>query len=617
MCGIAGILNLDGRPFTDRAGLERMGESIAHRGPDGAGYFADGPIGLAHRRLSIIDVRSGHQPMSNEDDSVWIVFNGEIYNHRELRQILESRGHRYKTNSDTETILFAYMEYGEECVQQLQGMFAFAIWNQRTRQLLLARDRLGIKPLYYAFDGSRLIFGSEIKTLLRVIASAPNLDVESLDCFISLSYVPAPWTLFKGITKLLAGHLMSVTGGQVRTRSYWDLHYRPKVSLPDEELETELKTILTRAVESHLMSEVPLGVFLSGGLDSGFIVSTMTRQLKVPCQTFSIGYEGELSENELTEARSVATRFGTDHHEYRLGAMDFVKEMPAILRHMEEPIASPAIIPLYYLAKAAREHVTVVLSGEGVDELLGGYAIYRRMALAERLHQLGLLRRWFAMLEGVFSKTRYGRFLHDIALPFEKRYIGISSAFDGSEKKREFLLSLPEARLDQTLQRYHSLTVNEDVLDRMLYFDTKVWLVDDLLLKADKMTMASSMELRVPFLDHRVVEYCAQLPVRLKARGDKSKVILRQIMKESFPPEFLNRPKKGFPVPIARWFQGGLRNEISQAILDSGSLSRHLFRVRFLEGLVSKADDAMEANARKIWTLYQIEQWKTEFGVKL
>ena len=617
MCGIAGIFNHRDLKPVDPVLLKRMADAIVHRGPDDEGYLTSGPVGLAHRRLSIIDVKGGHQPMSNEDDSIWIVFNGEIYNHGELRPILEAKGHRYKSDCDTETILHAYEEYGDDCVSHLRGMFAFAIWDRPRQQLLLARDRVGIKPLYYSLDDGRVMFGSEIKALLAGRASGPHLDAESLDCFLSLSYVPAPWTLFKGIVKLPPGHVMKVAAGQVSVRSYWDVQYGQKWTASDADLEEELRELLTATVRDHLMSEVPLGVFLSGGLDSGFVVSTMAKRLNVPCRTFSIGYEEETAANELTEARAVAERFGTQHYEYRIGAADLIQTIPTILRHLEEPVASTAITPLYYLAKAAREEVTVVLSGEGADELLGGYGQYRRMLVADRMHRLRALRPAWHVLEALFGDSKAGRLCRDAAHPLEQRYLGISSAFNAQEKASLALPPFSDARLARTLSRYHGQTSRQDPLDRMLYFDTKVYLADDLLLKADKMTMASSMELRVPFLDHKVVEFCARLPVHLKRNGAVSKVLLRRVLAESFPPEFLNRPKKGFPVPMARWFQSGLQADMKRVLLDAGSFSRRLWPNGTLERLVQRAEQGGEATARKLWALYQLEQWKTIFEVRL
>ena len=343
----------------------------------------------------------------------------------------------------------------------------------------------------------------------------------------------------------------------------------------------------------------------------------MTQQLEVPCRTFSIGYEGDLAENELEEARSVASRFRTEHHEYPISATDFVKDIHAILRHLEEPVASPAIVPLFYLAKAAREHVTVVLSGEGADELLGGYAIYRRMMIVERLHRLRFLNPGLSALGTLLGETTAGRLSREIAQSLETRYSGISSAFRREEKRREVLLDFSEERFTKTLTHYHHLTRKEEPLDRMLYFDSKVWLVDDLLLKADKMTMAASMELRVPFLDHKVVEFCARLPVSLKRNGSTSKVLLRRILAQSFPPEFINRRKKGFPVPIAQWFKGNLRGVLQDAVLDAGSMSRRIFKEPFLEHLLAKSPEAVESNARKLWALYQLEQWRSVFGVSI
>ena len=617
MCGIAGITVLDGEGVVDEDIIHRMTQSMTHRGPDDEGYHVKGPIGLGHRRLSIIDVQGGHQPMSNKDASVWVIFNGEIYNHRELRQELEKKGYRHKTSCDTETIIHAYEEYGEACLHHLQGMFAFAVWDTRQKKLLLARDRLGIKPLYYFVRGNKLAFASEAKALLTVLPDAPSIDIQSLDCFLSLSYVPAPWTLFDGIIKLPAGHLLTVANGEVSVRKYWDLEFENKWSASEEELKERFRTLLMEAVQTHLMSEVPLGVFLSGGLDSSCIVYVMTQVLGVPCTTFSVGYEGDLAENEFDAARQVSNQFGTTHHEYRIGALDFVKELHNILWHLEEPIASPATIPLYYLAKAARQHVTVVLSGEGADELLGGYGVHRRMLLAESLHNLGIPDALLAGVEKFLGTSRLARVLHEVREPFEKRYRSIASALNDGEKKNELLVALSEDRLAKLLGRYHGMTKGQQTLDRMLFFDTKVWLVDDLLLKADKMSMASSMELRVPFLDHAVVEFCARLPVNMKIRGNESKVLLKKVLRDWFPAEFVSRPKKGFPVPIARWFQGSLRNDIREAILDSGSISRRILKLRFLEHLLESATKGVEANARKLWALYQLEHWKMVFGVKL
>ena len=385
MCGIAGILNLDGRPFADEARLHRMGDSIVHRGPDGHGYFTGGPVGLAHRRLSIIDVSSGAQPMFNEDSSIVVVFNGEIYNHLELRSVLESRGHIFRTHSDTEVILHAYEEYGLSFPTHLTGMFALALWDMKQRRLVLTRDRVGIKPLYYTVHNGQLLFASEIKALLTERDVPRRIDYDALQAYLRVRYVPAPKTMFQGIYKLLPGHQMVIQQGHIRTEQYWDLTFSDE-PLGERQCLDDLETLFAEVCRQHLMSEVPFGVFLSGGLDSSAVVATMRKLLKTDPMTFTVGYSGSEGINEFDYSRLVSEHVGTAHHEVMLSPQQFSDWIPTLTWHLDEPVGDSACVPLFFLAQRARQHATVLHSGEGADEILGGYSIYKKMLLLSRLH---------------------------------------------------------------------------------------------------------------------------------------------------------------------------------------------------------------------------------------
>ena len=622
MCGICGIVKFDTSDPVDQVVIERMTESLAHRGPDDAGYFVQGQVGLGHRRLSIIDLSGGQQPIFNEDRSAAIVFNGEIYNYRTLAAALSSAGHTFKTRSDTETILHAYEEYGDGCVDQLRGMFGFAIWDRVKRRLLLARDRLGVKPVYYYRNDRFLAFASEIKSLLEIDSIPREVDPEALDMYLSLRYVPGPRTMFKNIFRLQPGHILVADDSGVRTTKYWDITYSDMEPRSPESLLEQFRELLEESVRMRLISEVPLGVFLSGGLDSSAILAMMTSATKGErVKTFSVGYEASGAEeeaaNEFEYARLAARSFASEHHEYRLDAKGFSQFMPELVRYLDEPLADPSCIPLYFVSKLAREHITVVLSGEGADEILAGYGIYGRMLALNRIYaSSGALRPlapWIARLTPSEKLRHYVRMCGE---PIETRYRGVSRGFSAEGKLKlvgRDRMQQSEQRLQEIFGGYFAAAKNASPLDRMLYVDAKVWLPDDLLIKADKMTMANGLELRVPFLDHKMVEFAATLPSSLKAGGKGGKTLLRRAMRGVLPDAIIDRPKKGFPIPIGSWLRTSLRQFTRDHLLASDSACSRYFDRDETTRLVHEQEQGTVDRSQEIWTLLVFEFWHRHF----
>ncbi|MBI3895003.1 MAG: asparagine synthase (glutamine-hydrolyzing) [Acidobacteria bacterium] len=623
MCGICGIVNFDKEERIDAELLERMTNTLAHRGPDDAGYFLDGNVGLGHRRLSIIDLSGGKQPIFNEDGSAVIVFNGEIYNYADLTPPLVSQGHTFRTRCDTEVILHSYEQYGSQCVQQLRGMFAFAIWDRHNEQLFLARDRLGVKPIYFYQGAGFFAFASEIKALLELPSARCALDPEAFDLYLSLRYVPGPRTMFQGIYKLQPGHFLLFNRSGVRIQRYWDVPYdpHPRPRAWSDTVE-EFEQLLEESVRLRLMAEVPLGVFLSGGLDSSTILAVMSKITQGErIKTFSVGYGGGAAEeksNEFYYANLAATAFRAEHHEFRVNAQDFADFIPELVWHLDEPLADPSCIPLYFISKLARNYITVVLSGEGADELLGGYYIYRKMLALERIYRSfaplpALLAPRLAHLMPGEARRSY---LKMAGLPLESRYKGVSRGFRPELKGR--LLSDGKARDPEEKLREHFLPYFRQVegrspLDRMLYADTKIWLPDDILLKADKMTMANALELRVPFLDHKLVEFCAGLPTKFKLHGFQDKFLLRQAMGKVLPKPILERPKKGFPVPTGEWLRIPMREFAHDVLLSPNSACRTYLNSSVLEGMVLEHENGRVNREQEIWTLLIFEFWHRLF----
>ena len=621
MCGIAGLLRFDPTARVDSSLIEAMGAAIAHRGPDDSGRHVVGNVGLAHRRLSIIDVAGGRQPLYNENGDVVVVFNGEIYNHEELRTRLSGHGHRFATRADTEVLVHGYEERDESSVEDLRGMFAFALWDQRRRRLLLARDRLGIKPLYYYTGDGFLAFASEIKALLVCPEVPREVDPEALELYLSLRYVPGPRTLFRGIRKLDPGHLLICDERGPRVRRYWDLpREEPGDDLDFAETARNFGAELEDTVRQHLMSEVPLGILLSGGLDSTSMLALATRLRPERLKTYTVGYEPSSEEaraaNEFTYARLAAESFGAEHHEIRLSDADFLDFLPGLIWHLDEPLADPACVPLYFVSKLARSEITVVLSGEGADEILGGYPIYRRMLALERGHRWAgsALGRLAPLAARRAREPRLRNFLNTAGLPLERRYRGVSRGF--LPEIRRHLLGRPAAVEDGVLERLFAETYGRldgaGPLERMLYVDTKIWLADDLLAKADKMTMANSQELRVPFLDHRIVEMAARLPARFKVRGGNGKALLRQAMTGRVPRAIIERSKKGFPVPTVPLLRR-LNATTRDLLLARNSACREQFDPRVIERLLDEHDRGHARWDQEIWCLLLFELWHDVF----
>jgi len=617
MCGICGIVKFNAVDAVSPELLEAMTDRISHRGPDDSGYFREGPVGLGHRRLSIIDLGGGKQPIFNEDESIVIVFNGEIYNYVELTSELIARGHVFKTRSDTETIVHAYEEYGDDCVIRLRGMFAFALWDRRKQRLLLVRDRLGIKPLYYYHGRDSFVFASEIKSLLEAPGIPREVDETALNLYLSLRYVPGPRTMFREIFKLQPGHLMVLDRGGLHVRRYWDIKYGPALP-PGEEAVREFDRLLEESVRLRLISEVPLGVFLSGGLDSSAILAVMSKLHKGErIKTFSVGYESadgqEDENNEFHYARQAALAFGAEHHEFRLKALDFCDFIPQLVWHLDEPLADPSCIPLYFIAKLARQFITVVLSGEGADEVLAGYSIYHKMLTIEDLRRIPAAGSIAGRLAAIVPGGKYRNYLRMAGMPLFERYRGISRGFYPALQARLVGRdSGPDKSLDQVYDPYFQAVSHAHPLNRMLYVDAKVWLPDDLLLKADKMTMANALELRVPFLDHKLVEFAAQLPISMKQNGGTGKVLLRRIMQDILPNSILHRPKKGFPVPMLAWLSGPLRQFTRETLLATDSACRRYFDPVVLQEIVGGQETGADRQ-RELWTLLIFEFWHRIF----
>jgi len=632
MCGICGIVNFNGTNPVDRGLLERMTSAQAHRGPDDYGYFVENNVGLGHRRLSIIDLSGGKQPIFNEDGSVVVVFNGEIYNYADLTADLLAKGHRFATRSDTETIVHAYEEYGDACMRDFRGMFAFAIWDRRRKRLLLVRDRLGIKPLYYYAGKDYFVFASEIKSLLHHPGAPREVDHQALDLYLALRYVPGPRTMFKNIFKLQPGHWISVDETGMKVGRYWDLQYNgvpqghpAALSRAERERLEEFRQLLEESVKLRLIAEVPLGVFLSGGLDSSAMLAMMSKITGGErVKTFSVGYEAsgpakaEIDDvNEFSFAREAAAHFGADHHEFRMTADDFRNAIPIMVSHLEEPMADPTCIPLYFISKLARNYITVVLSGEGADETMAGYTLYRKtLALEKMRSRTGPLASAFLALAHLPLSDRVRGYLRRAGKSIEDHYRGMVKgvpletrlALTGADRVQE-----SNNRMDEIFGAYYSEVADTSALNRMLYVDAKIWLPEDLLLKADKMTMATAVELRVPFLDHKLVEYIAGLPDNMKVRERQGKWILRQVMAKELPPSILRRKKKGFPIPADMWLRLELRDFVRDTLLPRDSACKQFFDPQAVDEVVHLQEKGKYSGYQEVWSLLVFEFWHKQF----
>jgi asparagine synthase (glutamine-hydrolysing) len=625
MCGICGVFFSDGNQRVRRDALTAMNRQIIHRGPDDEGFLVQENVGLAMRRLSIIDVQTGHQPISNEDGNIWIVFNGEIYNHQELRRDLESRGHRYRTKSDTETIVHLFEEYGDSCVSHLRGMFAFAIWDQSKKRLLLARDRLGIKPLYYRYCDGMLLFGSEIKAIVAYPGIKPEFNRRTLAEYLAFGYVAGEETMYYGIRKIPPGHVLKLNEqGQLEISQYWDLKVAADSADRGRDYYVrEYRRLLEECVSSHLMSDVPLGVFLSGGLDSSAIAALATKIRQEPIETFSVGH-GEEEFSELPFARVVARHIGSKHHEVRLGREEFFQALPHLIWHEDEPLAWPSSISLYFVARLARERVTVVLTGEGSDETLAGYTRYPWTLLNSRMDSVyrglfpSFLRRMLrqgiaaAPLPADRRRQLEHTFLMRDGASWESFYFdSFYSAFSAMEQNE---LLTPEA-IKTSGDAYESSMAewnrsSGDTLHRLLYTDIKTYLVE-LLMKQDQMSMAASVESRVPFLDHVLVEFTAGIPARYATttKGLAGKLILKSAVEDLLPREIIHRQKMGFPTPWAYWLAGSQLDSLELMLTEDRTLERGMFRPEAIRRLFAEHRLRHRDHGNRIWRLLNLETW--------
>lgn len=625
MCGICGKLMFESGSHVPAGLLKDMADAIRHRGPDDEGFYLSGPVGLGFRRLSIIDLSSGHQPLSNEDGTVWIVFNGEIYNYLTLRQELISKGHTFKTQSDTEVIVHLYEEYGVDCLEKLRGMFAFAIWDGAKKQLFLARDRVGIKPLYYYVGKSFVSFASEIKSILTDPAVERNIDPAIVDRFLTYLYVPGGQTLLRNLFKLEPGHALLVKNGERRAWRYWDLDFSGEDKrYSSREIEQQLVGLLDEAVQLHMISDVPVGFLLSGGVDSTAMLSFAASKTDQPLSTFTIGFSSQGVVDERPFAQLAAKRFGTKHYEMSISPDDFASFLPSYVWYMEEPICQPSAIALYFVSKLASEHVKVLISGEGSDEAFAGYENYRNIFWFETMKALlGPMRKPLGKGMSVLGGLVHSRVLEKygplMGLKFEQYYLSRTSSplrlfnRDGH--------NLYSDEMFQTIDKEYSVSVTSEYLekaasygylDKMLYVDTHTWLPDDLLVKADKMTMANSVELRVPFLDHKVLEFAARLPRNQKVRRWAMKYMAKRALRGHVPQEILSRRKAGFPVPYQFWFRNSLRKWACEILLDDKTLSRGYFKRSAIEQMM-KQDLGDPACSQEIFSLVVLELWHRAF----
>jgi len=625
MCGISGKFYFDkNRPVTEQE-LQLMAASLAHRGPDGEGVWAEGNVGLAHRRLAIIDLRAvADQPMMNEDGSVRIIFNGEIYNFQELRDELQTRGHIFRTHSDTEVIVHAYEEYGRECLDRLRGMFAFAIWDARKRTLFLARDRVGKKPLFYYIGRDRFLFGSEIKAILTDRSVPIEPDPVALDHYLAFQYIPAPLTAFLGVRKLPAAHWLEVRGGRVEIGRYWKLRYTPKRKLALQDAIAELQWRMAEAIRLRLVSDVPLGAFLSGGIDSSAVVAYMAQAMGSPVRTFSVGFE-DAAFDERPFARLVAERYGTDHTELVVKARA-VDILPRLIWHYDEPFGDSSAVPSYAIAEITRQHVTVVLNGDGGDENFAGYDRYVVNARAHRgdIVPLRIRRQVAAVLRLLPAGWRRHQPLLKIAtvaeamaqIP-ERRYARWIAHFALEERQslytKEFqemvVKSDPEALFVNAFRQSDA----EDWIDATLDADIQLYLTDDLLVKMDRATMAHSLEARSPFLDHVLMEFVASLPSSLKLTGRHKKKILKTALRGTLPDTILDRPKMGFGAPISSWFREELREMAHDILLSPRAIQRGFFHPKVITRLLAEHCLGQADHAEDLWDLLVLELWHQTF----
>ena len=623
MCGICGKFVFDRDAEVSADLIKDMADTIQHRGPDDEGFYLSGQIGLGFRRLSIIDLAGGHQPLSNEDGSVWIVFNGEIYNYQALREFLRAKGHIFRTHSDTEVIVHLYEELGEACVEHLRGMFAFAIWDSRRRSLFLARDRVGIKPLYYCLSQKTLLFASEIKAILADPDVKREVEPEMIDRLLTFNFLPGENTLLRNIHKLPPGSYMVARDEKTEIHQYWDLRV-PASAITLKQAEVQLQDLLHECVDLHMISDVPVGFLLSGGFDSTALLGIASSTTDKSFASFTVGFSQAGVEDERPYASLAAHRFKTEHHEMTISSQDFANFLPKYVWFMEEPICEPPAVAMYFISKLARASVKVLISGEGGDEAFGGYPIYRNISLLERTKTLlGPLQKplsnGLVSLNGLIRSGAIGKYAPLLGMPFENYYLsGLSNPFRFFNRNADELYS---AEFAKYVDKPRSVNITKELfkkgpmsdwVNKMLYVDIKTWLAHDLLLKADKMTMANSIELRVPFLDHKLLEFAASLPGTYKVRGFTTKYLAKKALASQVPREIVKRKKAGFPVPYEYWLRNDLKEWLRDILLDTRTVQRGYFQKKCVEKLISTNGES-GFYSKELFLLAVLELWHRQF----
>jgi asparagine synthase (glutamine-hydrolysing) len=623
MCGICGKLNFDRERPVSPALVKSMADMIYHRGPDDEGYYVSGSLGLGFRRLSIIDLATGHQPISNEDDTVWIVFNGEIYNFQELRNQLEARGHKFRSRTDTEVIIHLYEEYGERCVEKLRGMFAFAIWDAKSEKLFLARDRVGIKPLYYCISNESLIFASEVKALLADPEFKPEVLPSMIDRFLTFYFVPGDETLLRNVRKLAPGSYLVLHKGEAHITQYWDLAFHPTLR-SEKDAEEELFSLLEESVRIHMISDVPVGFLLSGGVDSTAMLGMAAGKTELPLSSYTLGFSADGLTDERPYARLAASLYGSEHHDMTISSQEFADFVPKFAWYMEEPCCEPQAIALFYVTRLAKDFVKVLISGEGGDEAFAGYPAYRNLLWLERLKKLtapvnGLVSLALSRFNQTRNSPRIAKYASAFSRPLESHFYTrtsgpgqyFNSHTDGLYAPG-FLNCVDRQFSMSPVRQFFSASEGMGNLNRMLYVDTKTSLPDDLLLKADKMTMANSVELRVPLLDHKILEFAASLPENFKVRGFTTKYIAKKSLRGFVPREILDRKKAGFPVPYEAWMRTELKDWVYDILLDRRSLDRGYFKRSAIEHILQE-DQLHHSYPKEVLSLVALELWHRAF----
>ena len=615
MCGITGKIYLDSSNNIDAHELKKMTDSIYHRGPDDEGFYINKNIGLGFRRLSIIDLSTGHQPLANEDESIWIVFNGEIYNYKELQDDLITKGHIFKTKSDTETIVHLYEQYGVDCVKHLRGMFAFSIWDNNKKQLFCARDRFGIKPFYYYTDNEKFVFGSEIKAILSANNIDKTLSNDALNSFFAFGYITSDLAIYRQIKKLQPAHYLILSfknNPTIEINKYWDIRFEPDHSKSEKQWAEEIEASLSEAVKLHMISDVPLGAFLSGGIDSGSVVAMMAKNSTNPIKTFSIGFKEE-KYNELIFAREIAKKYGCEHHE-QIVEPESINLLPKLVRAYDEPFADSSAIPTYYVSKFAREYVTVALSGDGGDELIAGYSIYRYLQRINKFNTSSPSFNKFVWgnINKLIPESVAGKGL-TYHLSQNKNFLGAHLCIWTNEERKKLILSndifkfniVPELFKEEILKKGNK----HDFISNLQYLDLQTYMVDDILTKVDRASMLNSLEVRVPLLDHKFAELLFKVPSNLKMKGKETKYILKQAMKNVLPETTLNRPKIGFGVPLSLWFKDELKEYVNDTLLAGNPLLANYLDRNYVRTMVEGSKDGMRDFSSRIWSLLWFEEW--------